>query len=173
MDEDADAENVAEIEGGEIFGLDEQYMEELGMREADPSVMEHGLESGSIHDLDPHKPITVPPDTTLADVVARMRSEDVGSVLVVDEAGRLAGGFTERDVLNRVACRVDDLSEAQVSDYMTRNPITLTGGDPIAHALHLMGLYGFRHLPLVDAEKRPVGVISFRDVADFIHQHAG
>jgi CBS domain-containing protein len=78
------------------------------------------------------------------------------------------GIFTEADVLMRVVGVVDDLATAKVMDYMTADPVALTADLPIAHALHVMSLHGFRHLPLVDSEKRPEGIISFRDVVRFI-----
>ena len=52
---------------------------------------------------------------------------------------------------------------------MTPNPVAVRPDLPIAHALHLMAVHGFRHLPLVDEDHRPVGVISFRDVVHFLH----
>jgi CBS domain-containing protein len=76
----------------------------------------------------------------------------------------LVGVFTERDVLNRVACQVEDLTHAHISDFMTPEPFALQADMPIKHALHLMSDHGFRHLPLVDDDFKPDGVISFRDV---------
>jgi CBS domain-containing protein len=67
-----------------------------------------------------------------------------------------------------VACQVEDLAHAQVADYMTRDPFTLQAHVPIKHALHLMSNHGFRHLPLVDDQHRPDGMISFRDVVRYL-----
>ena len=52
---------------------------------------------------------------------------------------------------------------------MTPDPVAVRADLPIAHALHLMSLYGFRHLPLVDDDNRPTGIISFRDVVRPLH----
>ncbi len=54
---------------------------------------------------------------------------------------------------------------------MTVKPNALPANTPIGHALHLMALYGFRHLPIVDEQNRPTGVISFRDVVRFIEAY--
>ena len=70
----------------------------------------------------------------------------------------------------RVTGLVDDLSHAIIGDYMTPNPIALKADPPIAQALHLMSLNGFRHLPLVDEENRPTGIISFRDVVEYLNR---
>jgi CBS domain-containing protein len=52
---------------------------------------------------------------------------------------------------------------------MTPNPVAVKADLPIAHALHLMSVYSFRHLPLVDDDNRPTGIISFRDVVRHLH----
>ncbi len=55
---------------------------------------------------------------------------------------------------------------------MTPEPVAVGPDAPIAHALHLMAVHGFRHLPLIDDEGRPVGLISFRDVVHHLHSAA-
>jgi CBS domain-containing protein len=70
----------------------------------------------------------------------------------------------------RVAGQVEDLSKAAVADYMTPDPRSLTKETPIKHALQLMSVHGFRHLPLVDEEGQPEGVISFRDVVRYMKE---
>ncbi|HLF89475.1 MAG TPA: thiamine pyrophosphate-dependent enzyme [Anaerolineales bacterium] len=160
----------SEILGTVIAGLDEEYVDEMDERAEDLSAVEHSLENAALSELGPSTPITVPSDASLASVIATMRAKNIGSTLVVNDKGQLVGVFTERDILNRVACQVEDLNAANVGQFMSPNPTTLHRDAPIAHALHLMALYGFRHLPLVDAENRPVGVVSFRDVVAYIER---
>ncbi len=157
--------------GDGIIGLDEEYIDELDQDIEEPSDVEHSLETDPLSELKPVSPIMVTVRASLAEVIASMRARNIGSMLVVNEEGQLAGVFTERDVLNRVACQVHDLAAARVGDYMTPDPTALELEDLIAHALHLMALYGFRHLPLVDEQNRPVGVISFRNVVEFIGRY--
>ena len=88
---------------------------------------------------------------------------------MTDEEDRLVGIFTEWDVLHRVAGIVDDLAQQTISDYMTRDPLTLNADLPIAQALNLMSLHGFRHVPLVDDSGQPTGIISFRDVVGYLN----
>jgi CBS domain-containing protein len=99
-----------------------------------------------------------------------MKAHNIGCLLVTDKDDRLVGIFTEHDILNRVIDQVEDLSTAHVSDYMTAEPIALTHDMPIAQALHEMSTHGFRHIPLVDEEQRPNGIISFRDVVRHIKE---
>ncbi|MBX7250574.1 MAG: CBS domain-containing protein [Candidatus Promineofilum sp.] len=119
-----------------------------------------------------HAPVEVETGASLAKAIRQMTSHQIGCVLVTDETDRLVGIFTERDVLMRVAGLVDDLKATSVNAYMTPNPVAVQADLPIAHALHLMAVHGFRHLPLVDEDNRPVGVISFRDVVHYLHSES-
>ena len=100
-----------------------------------------------------------------------MNAHNIGCLLVTDENDRLVGIFTERDLLDRVIGQVEDLAAAQVNDYMTEDPIALSHDMPIAQALYEMSVHGFRHIPLVDNENRPNGVISFRDVVHHLKEN--
>jgi CBS domain-containing protein len=130
--------------------------------------LERALLHEAIRTLELRKAVSVPLDATLAAAVATLQSEHVGCVLVVDPAGRLEGIFTERDLLTRVAGRDLDWSRERVSAHMTPGPETLRPEDPIARALHLMHLGGYRHVPLTDAGGTAVGVVSVKDVVDLI-----
>ncbi|HUI27813.1 MAG TPA: CBS domain-containing protein [Candidatus Kryptonia bacterium] len=113
------------------------------------------------------QPISLSPDTTVRRAIAAMNASNVGCVLV-ERHGKLAGILTERDVLTKVAISGIDLDQTQVSSIMTSAPETLSLDDRIAYALNKMVVGGFRHLPLVDAAQRPVGVISMRNVVEYI-----
>jgi CBS domain-containing protein len=112
--------------------------------------------------------ISVRSDTSLYDTVQTLQREHIGCVLVTDEQGKLQGIFTERDLLAKVALRSLDWKAERVSDYMTRDPETLHPDDRIAWALKLMHIGGYRHVPLTDQAGRPVGVVSIKDIVDFI-----
>jgi len=112
-------------------------------------------------------PVCVPPHATVAQAVAAMTERSIGCILVV-EAGRLAGVFTERDVLTKVVAGGLDAEATRVTQVMTANPECLTLDDRVAYALNMMSVGGFRHIPLVDGERRPTGVLAMRDVVDFI-----
>ena len=127
------------------------------------------LVEDNVSALGTHAPVEVEAGASLAKAIRRMTSHQIGCVLVTDEADRLVGIFTERDVLMRVAGLVEDLTAVRVGDYMTPTPVAVHADLPIAHALHLMAVHGFRHLPLVDDDNRPVGIISFRDVVHYLH----
>ena len=85
--------------------------------------------------------------------------------------GELIGIFTERDVLYRVAGIIRDLKQITVKSLMTQHPTALKMDTAMQHALHIMSIHGFRHVPLVDDDEHPVGIISFRDIVHFIERH--
>ena len=132
--------------------------------------VEHSIMVDPITMLHSPPPETVSPQTSLAEVVRHMRATNIGYVLVVDEAEKLVGIFTERDLLCKVAGQITDLGTLPVSQWMTPNPTSLKATEPIKHALFLMAHNGFRHIPLVDDEGRPHGITTVRHVVDLIEQ---
>ena len=123
--------------------------------------------------LEPPPPICVLPETPLDEVISQLRSNNVGALLITGVDGKLIGIFTEGYVLYKVAGEVRDLSAIPVSEVMTSNPTALKATVPIAHALHLMSLHGFRHIPIVDDEGRPQSLTSFRGMVQFIGTNLG
>jgi CBS domain-containing protein len=115
--------------------------------------------------LSPRAPLCVDENATLEDAVIAMREARVGCMLIVDDDGYLLGIFTERDLLLRLESA--DLSR-NIRPYMTPDPETLRPGDPIAYALNLMSVGGFRHVPLMGEDGRPLGVVSVKDVVNYL-----
>jgi CBS domain-containing protein len=103
--------------------------------------------------------ITVAPEDTLGEVAERMRSQNVGAVIVKDY-GRLIGILTERDMLRAMAARVHT-SEARVRQWMTENPITAAPDMTAEDAAEVMLSHGFRHLPVVEGST-VLGIVSLR-----------
>jgi CBS domain-containing protein len=110
-------------------------------------------------------------EDTVGRAIESMRAKNIGSVLVTDSAGKLSGIFTERDALNKLALGEQNPKRTALRDVMKPKPDTLTLDDEIRYALRIMGHGGYRHVPLVDKDGRPVGVISVRDIVDFITDH--
>jgi len=112
-------------------------------------------------------PINLRRDATVREAARRMTEDSVGCVLVV-HGDRLVGVFTERDVLTKVVTRALDPDTTVIENVMTPNPECLTLDDGIAYALNKMSLGGFRHIPLVDDAGRPTGVVTMRNIVDYI-----
>ena len=99
---------------------------------------------------------------TISDAVAEMNRHRVGSVLVLD-AGRLVGIFTERDVLRRVVGAGVDPKRTLVADVMTSGVITISSEVSIEETMVLFTEKRCRHLPVLDNGKL-VGAISIGDI---------
>jgi len=123
-----------------------------------------------IRDLPYHPPLCVQRTTKLAETVELMKRYSVGAVMI-QEGEKLVGILSERDILQKVLGTDVDLHQATAEQYMTRNPEVLKPDDLIAYVLHTMHLGGFRHVPLVDDEHRPVGIVSIKDVNEYIVSH--
>ena len=137
--------------------FDDAYEDQQRIREA---IMET-----PIADLPLRDSILIDATATVADAVKSMNDHHTGCVLVGKD-GKLVGIFTERDVLTKDYFRADSHTVA-VETVMTKSPETLEADNSIAFALNKMSVGGYRHIPIVEADK-PVGVLSVRDVVDFL-----
>jgi len=104
----------------------------------------------------------MPESTTVKAASQEMSRRDAGSILVTDGEGNLVGIFTGRDAVRSVLAKGRDASRTQLSQVMTRNPVTMHPGKRTLDALRLMWDGGFRHIPLVDG-KKIVGCVSRGD----------
>jgi CBS domain-containing protein len=100
---------------------------------------------------------------TVQEACETMVAAGVGALVVLDD-GRLVGIVSERDVVARVVVRGLDPRKTLVGQVMTRDVRTAGTEVTIGQALEIMEAGGFRHLPLIDAARRPVGVVSVRDL---------
>jgi len=85
------------------------------------------------------------------------------SVLVVD-SGRVVGIFTGRDFLDRVAAPHRDPAATTLGEVMTVHPEALRPRDCVSYAINRMAMRGFRNVPIVDDDGRPLGVLTVWDV---------
>jgi CBS domain-containing protein len=108
--------------------------------------------------------VTVTPDDTISEAIARMNERGVGSVVVCD-GPRLVGIFTERDVL-RLADG-EGFAARRVGDVMTRRVLTIGADDDVLAAAQLMSERRVRHLPVVEGEN-VIGIFGIRDALRLI-----
>jgi len=115
-----------------------------------------------VSDLPPGRLLTVDPETRVSDVAREMRLKDSDSVAVMS-GGRLVGIITERDLVRAIADGVNP-TQATAGVIMTAGPATVTTDEDVnVVALKMMRL-GIRHLPVVDDDGKPVGILSARDL---------
>jgi len=106
--------------------------------------------------------ITATPETTVRAASRLMAEKRIGALLVI-EKGRIAGIFTERDALNKVLAASLDPDTTSLVQVMVRDPQTIRADKPLAYALYMMDRGGFRHVPVVDDQGLPLGMVSARD----------
>jgi signal-transduction protein with cAMP-binding, CBS, and nucleotidyltransferase domain len=91
-----------------------------------------------------------------------MDGHNIGSILILDPEDRLAGIFTERDIMHCFAKNIS-LREEPIANVMTPNPITLDSSEDIGVAIKVMSENRIRHLPVLEGGK-VIGVVSYRYV---------
>lgn len=108
---------------------------------------------------------TVSQTTTVREAAIIMKAWHSSAVLVVDKT-HLSGILTERDIVFRVVSSELDPAKTTVASVMTSQVTTITADKPFGHALHLMFEGGFRHMPVVDDQGHPVGLLAAHDALD-------
>lgn len=107
--------------------------------------------------------VSLGPQASVWDAACVMTRANCGSVLIVDTPGTLLGIVTERDLMTRVLAKALDPQATSVSDIMTRNPHCVSPEILVSDAVLIMIERGFRHLPIVAAGGKILGVFSVRD----------
>lgn len=128
--------------------------------------VEHDLQVERVSHLDLSRYTTVETGTPVREVLKLMREQRRNCVLVTD-AGRLIGIFTERDVLRKIAQAPETWSRP-VDEFMTPNPDTVRPDDQVARALELMNAGHYRNVPVVDDQGRLVGNVTHYAIIAFL-----
>ena len=110
----------------------------------------------------PDEIVTIRPDTTVAEAARLLSERRIGAVVVSSDGRRAEGILSERDIVRDLARGGDTLSR-KVSDLMTREVATCICADDALAVLERMTEGRFRHLPVVDADGRLIGVVSIGD----------
>lgn len=107
--------------------------------------------------------LSLGPQATVWEAACAMTRANCGSILVMELPDRLLGIVTERDLMTRVVARALEPKQTPLAQVMTAQPRVVPPETPVSDALVIMLEHGFRHLPIVDADKRILGVFSIRD----------
>jgi CBS domain-containing protein len=117
----------------------------------------------SINDVPHREPVRVPADMKLLDVVTKLREHHRGAVVIEDDSG-VIGIFTEGDLRLGIDHADQSWHSTPVGDVMTKTPTTIRTDQTIHDALNTMLVGTFRHLPMVDPDGKPAGIVSIRDI---------
>ena len=106
-------------------------------------------------------------DASVADAIHKMLDYHVGAVAVVDNEYRVAGIFTERDVLRKMSLSRLDPHTTSIRDLMTTPVEMATRGTGAGEALSIMIERHFRHLPVSDDSGKLLGILSIRNLLEW------
>lgn len=111
--------------------------------------------------------ITCAPNTPIKEALKILRTNDIGSVVVV-EGLKVHGIFTERDCLHKVAAKPVNFEKEPVSSFMTHTPTCINKETSFGDVLREMRGGNFRHMIIVDSYKNVERVISIKDIMNHL-----
>ncbi|MEM8945636.1 MAG: CBS domain-containing protein [Planctomycetota bacterium] len=137
------------------------------------------LSTESVSAAYPDEPLFVIPSAPIGEVIQLFGAQQSGSVLVCEsdstDGGKLLGIFTERDALKCIAAvssgQQSDLMSKPVSEVMSTELKTLEADTSMGEAIKLMSQGGYRHLPIIDAESRPIGMETVHGIVHYLVDH--
>jgi CBS domain-containing protein len=117
-------------------------------------------------------PVCCLPDETVNQVALKMRSEGVGAIPIIKnrESYELVGILTDRDLALKVIATGRDPAKTKIREVMNHNPFTCLESDDVQKALDVMASHQVRRIPVIDQNRRIVGIIAQGDVATRLDQ---
>ena len=120
----------------------------------------------SLHHL-MRPPVTIEIGSSVQEAIDLMIDHNIGSVFVVRD-GILKGILRERDILLKISkAQGEDWSKTPVENFTTIEPQTLSFDDTLDVAMTHLAQDDYRHIPIIDAENRPVGIVSMRGIISY------
>jgi len=104
------------------------------------------------------------PDTPLPEIARTMRDQDIGC-MPIGENDRLIGMVTDRDIACRAVADGNDCSKMKARDVMSKPIIYCYEDEEVDDAVHVMDQHAVRRLPVINREKRMVGMLSLGDIS--------
>jgi len=108
--------------------------------------------------------VTVRPNEAVAAAIHKLIEHDRGSLAVCDNDGKIVGIVTERDIVRKCSAISKEPDKIKIQDIMTTNIVVGNPDDDLNYAITVMKEKRIRHIPIVDAEKKVMGMISMRDL---------
>ena len=110
------------------------------------------------------RPRCVTPETPISEAARLMKSDDVGSLPIL-EGERLAGIVTDRDIVLQAIAEEKDPRGMPVREVASRELVTIGPEEDLSEALKLMASHQVRRIPVVDEDSRLVGIVAQADIA--------
>ena len=148
--------------------------EELAIMEETPDAPSKTLSPHEIHvplHSLMHPPVMVDKEASTQEAIDRMLDNKIGAILIVSN-GVLKGIFGERDVLLKILNKpVGDLTQIPIEQFMKADPQTAHVGDSLDTAILYMAEGGYRHIPIVNEQNQPIGMVSIRHIISYLVEH--
>ena len=126
------------------------------------------LESEGVGSAYPDQPLAATADDTIGNVLQLLRAQRTGAVMIC-EGSKLVGIFTERDALKQMASGAD--LSAPVRTVMSSPPATIASTATVGDAIRIMAEGAYRHLPIVDQNHTPTGVLAVHGIVHYLVDH--
>jgi len=123
------------------------------------------LESEGVGSAYPDQPLAATADDSVGNVMQLLRAQRTGSVLIC-EGEKLVGIVTERDALKAMAGGTS--LTASVREIMSSPPVTVASSATVGKAIRMMSEGGYRHLPIVDSDQKPKGVLAVHGIVHYL-----
>lgn len=104
------------------------------------------------------------PETPVCEIAKIMLDHDIGAV-PIGEDDKLVGMVTDRDIVCKAVAKGSDLAKTTARDVMTPGIIYCRETEDVAEAVHRMEIKGVRRMPVINKNKRMVGMLSLGDVS--------
>jgi CBS domain-containing protein len=126
------------------------------------------LHSEGVGSAYPDQPLAATANESAGQVLQLLRAQRTGAVLICEHE-KLVGILTERDALKLMASGAD--LSAPVRDYMSKEPATISSTATVGEAIRVMAEGGYRHLPVVDVDGKPTGVVAVHGIIHYMVDH--
>jgi CBS domain-containing protein len=126
------------------------------------------LDSEGIGSAYPDQPLAATVNDSVGQVLQLLRAQRTGAMLICD-GEKLVGIFTERDALKLME-RDADFS-TPVGEVMSREPATIPATATVGQAIRVMSEGFYRHLPIVDSDGKPTGVVAVHGIVHYLVDH--
>jgi CBS domain-containing protein len=126
------------------------------------------LDSEGVGSAYPDQPLAATVKESVGQVLQLLRAQRTGAVLICD-GEKLVGILTERDALKLMA-RGADFS-TPVRDVMSSEPATIPSTATVGEAIRVMAEGGYRHLPIIDGDGKPTGVLAVHGIVHYMVDH--
>jgi CBS domain-containing protein len=126
------------------------------------------LESEGVGSAYPDQPLAATADDSVGNVLQLLRAQRTGAVLIC-EGSKLVGIVTERDALKQMAGAAD--FSRPVREIMSSPPASIASSATVGEAIRRMSEGSYRHLPIVDDQHKPTGVLAVHGIVHYLVDH--